>query len=497
MQRRTFLSLAAAAAAPPAPAKPNVVYLYADDIGWGDLSCYGATKVKTPNLDRLAAQGMRFTDAHCSSATCTPSRYSLMTGEYAFRKKGTSILPGDASLIVDPERTTLASMMKRAGYATGYMGKWHLGLGRGNVDWNRLITPGPNQLGFDESFLLPATGDRVPCVWVENGRVVNLDPADPITVDYEKKVGTWPTGRENPELLKMKLTHGHDMTIVNGISRIGWMTGGAKALWKDEEIGKTITERGVGFIEKHHAHPFFLCCSTQSIHVPRVPDLRMKGTTACGTRCDYIAELDWTAGQLMAALDRTGVASNTLFIFSSDNGPVLDDGYDDTAKLDPNSGNGPMRDMFGHTPAGPWRGGKYSVYEGGTRVPFIARWPQRIKPGVSGALISQVDLLSSLASLNKVPLPAAAAPDSLDVLPALLGESKTGRDHFVALAGAALSLRQGAMKYIPPRGKLPAELYDLARDPAEQKNVAAAQPDLAARLAARLEDIRAAGRTRA
>ncbi len=183
-------------------AKPNIVVILADDVGYGDLACYGATRVKTPNLDRLAAGGLRFTDGHAASATCTPTRYALLTGEYAWRKKGTGILRGDAPLIIEPGRPTLASVLRSAGYAAGAVGKWHLGLGAGDLDWNREIKPGPLEIGFDSAFLMPATGDRVPCVYLEDRRIVNLDPADPIRVSYQGKIGDEPTGRGNPELLR-------------------------------------------------------------------------------------------------------------------------------------------------------------------------------------------------------------------------------------------------------------------------------------------------------
>ncbi len=181
---RTILPLVAALLATAAGAHageslPNVVIVYADDLGYGDLSAYGATRFQTPRIDRLAAQGLRLTNAHAAAATCTPSRYAMLTGEYAWRRKGTGVLPGDARLIVEPGRTTLASVMKRAGYRTGVVGKWHLGLGDGRIDWNGDIRPGPREIGFDESFLVPATGDRVPCVYVENGRVRGARPEGP------------------------------------------------------------------------------------------------------------------------------------------------------------------------------------------------------------------------------------------------------------------------------------------------------------------------------
>ena len=491
MQRRSFLRLLGAAAPAVLSAqtrKPNVIVILADDIGYGDLSCYGATKVRTPNLDKLAARGIRFTDAHAAAATCTPTRYALMTGEYAWRKKGTNILPGDAALIIDPEKPTLASTMKDAGYTTGVVGKWHLGLGPGpgKTDWNTEVTPGPREIGFDYSFLIPATGDRVPTVYLENQRVVGLDPKDPITVNYKNKIGNLPTGKERPDLLKVKLTHGHDMTIINGISRIGYMSGGKSAWWVDEDIADVITKKAVTWIESNRAKPFFLYFATHDIHVPRVPHPRFKGKTECGTRCEAIASLDASVGQIMDTLDRLKLANDTLVIFSSDNGPVLDDGYAD----------GAVEDLNGHTPAGKLKGGKYSPYEGGTRLPFIVRWPARVKPGISNALVCQVDLLASLSALTGKPLAANAGPDSFNVLAALLGESKTGRDHLVEQA-SRISLRKGQWKYVAAGPKAQAELYDLSSDMSEEQDVIAKKPEVAAEMKAMLDKIQTAGRSRA
>lgn len=497
MKRREFLrtSVAAltAASLPAAESKPNIIVILADDVGYGDLSCYGATKVKTPNLDRIAKEGIRFTDAHSSSATCTPTRYSLMTGQYAWRKKGTGILPGDAALIIDTNQTTIASTMKKAGYKTGAVGKWHLGLGAGNIDWNGDIKPGPREIGFDYSFLIPATGDRVPCVYVENGRVVGLDPKDPITVSYSKPVGNDPTGREHPEMLKVKLSHGHDFTIVNGVSRIGYMTGGKKARWVDEDMADTITRKAVSFIDQNKSGPFFLYFATHDVHVPRVPHKRFANTTACSVRCDALVQLDYCVGEVLKALDRNKIAGDTLILFTSDNGPVLDDGYDDGAAEKQN----------GHTPAGALKGGKYSLYEGGTRMPFVLRWPKRVKAGsVSDALLCQVDLVASFASLTGQKLASDAAPDSFDVLAALLGEAKTGRDHLVEHANG-LALRQGTWKYIPAMklaakkgGDQPAQLYDLSKDLGETKNLASAQPERVKEMAARLQALQANPRSR-
>jgi len=478
--------------------KPNIVLIMTDDLGYGDVSSYGATAVRTPNIDRLAKAGLRFTDAHSSAATCTPSRYALLTGEYAWRKPGTGVLPGNAALIIDPARTTLPSMLKRAGYVTGVVGKWHLGLGpQGGPDWNGSVAPGPNAVGFDSAFIMAATGDRVPTVYIEDQRTSGLDAADPITVSYGQPVGDWPTGKDHPELLKMHPSHGHDQTIVNGISRIGYMTGGRAALWKDEDMADVFTSRAVSFIEAHKDAPFFLYFATHDPHVPRVPHPRFVGKTTMGPRGDAIVEADWSVGEVLATLDRLNLTRNTLVIFTSDNGPVVDDGYTDDA----------VAKLGNHKPAGPYRGGKYSNFEGGTRVPFVVRWPGHVSAGTSNALVCQIDLLASLARLTGQSLGSADLRDSSDVLNALLGKSKTGRTELVEEAGA-LSLRQGSWKYIEPNNKqkinantntelgndsVP-QLYDLSRDPGEIQNVATGNPDRVKSMATVLERIRSMSR---
>ena len=345
-----FLALMAVWAARAAGA-PNVVLIYADDVGWGDVGCYGATSVATPNIDRLAREGLRFTDAHQPSATCTPSRYAMLTGEYAWRRKGTGVLPGDAALILDPARPTLASRFRTAGYRTGVVGKWHLGLGPGpgKTDWNGEIRPGPFEVGFDHSYLMPATGDRVPCVYVENGRVVGADPTDPITVRFGQPFPGQPTGKSHPGLLRVHPSHGHDMTIVNGISRIGFMTGGAAALWRDEDMADVFTREARRFIASAGDKPFFLYFSLHDIHVPRVPHPRYVGRTGMGPRGDVLVELDDCVGAILWELAARGLDRNTLVIFTSDNGPVVDDGYRDDA----------VERLGGHRPAGPFSGGKY------------------------------------------------------------------------------------------------------------------------------------------
>jgi len=475
---------------------PNIVLIYADDIGYGDFSCYGAHRIQTPSVDRLAAQGLRFTDAHASSATCTPSRYALLTGHYPWRRKGTGVLPGDAALIIEPGRQTLASLLHSAGYHCGVVGKWHLGLGQGGLDWNSAIRPGPLEIGFQECFLMPATGDRVPCVYVENHHVVGLDPADPIQVRFGQKIGTEPTGKENPDLLTMRPSHGHDQTIINGVSRIGFMSGGHAARWVDEDMADVFVDKARRFIDQHVASraesPFFLYFSTHDIHVPRLPHRRFAGKSTMGPRGDALLEFDWCVGEILTTLHKHRLDENTLVILTSDNGPVVDDGYQDQA----------VERLGDHRPAGPLRGGKYSNFEGGTRVPFLVRWPGRVSPGESAALICQIDLLASLAALVGQ-TPAATAADSENVLPALLGESPAGRSTLVEHAGV-LSLRQGRWKLIArgtgPRrnastntdlGNAPTpQLFDLDRDLGETTDIASDHPEKVAELQQILQDLR-------
>lgn len=474
--------------------RPNVIIIYADDLGYGDVGCYGAKKVATPNMDKLAKAGLRFTNAHTTSATCTPSRYSMLTGEYAWRKPGTGVATGDAAALILPGRSTLPLVFQKAGYKTGVVGKWHLGLGpQGGPDWNGEIKPSPLDIGFDESFIMAATGDRVPCVYVENRRVVNLDPADPIKVSFKEPIGNEPTGRANPELLKMKHSHGHDFTIINGIGRIGYMTGGKSARWKDEDMADIFTEKAVSFIEKHQAEPFFLYFSTQDIHVPRVPHERFAGKSGMGPRGDVILQLDWAVGQVMQTLDRLNLTKNTLVILSSDNGPVVDDGYQDQA----------VELLNGHTPAGSLRGGKYSAFDAGTRVPFIVRWPRQVKAGVSNALLSQIDLLASFAALTNQTFDATTAPDTKDHLAALLGKDKKGRDHVIEHAGT-FSIIKGDWKYIEPSkgakmsvqtntelGNDPQpQLYNLAKDIGEKNNVAATNLEKVKELEGLLKEVK-------
>lgn len=475
---------------------PNIIVFYIDDLGYGDLGSYGAIGIETPNIDQLAANGVRFTDAHSSAATCTPSRYSLLLGEHGFRLDA-DILDGDAPLLIKPGRPTVASMLKRAGYATGVVGKWHLGLGDGDIDWNGDISPGPLDIGFDYAFLLPATGDRVPAVYVENREVVNLDAADPIAISYSGKVGERPTGYDNPDLLRFAADPQHSDTIINGVSRIGHMGGGESALWVDEDFPDIFTAKAVQFMREHKDEPFFLFHSFHDIHVPRLPHPRFEGKSTMGPRGDAIAQVDWMVGEIIAELESLEIAENTLVIFTSDNGPVLDDGYADHA----------VTRLGEHRPTGPFRGGKYSAYEAGTRVPTIVYWPGSVEASTNDALVSQIDIYASLAVLVGEGLTDGAAIDSRNQLDTWLGKSQTGREYLLEESVGTLSLRKGNWKYILPfdgraglewvaddkdiEGGFTTEpqLYNLENDPGEQTDLAEQFPDLVTELQEEAERI--------
>lgn len=483
--------------------KTNIIIMYADDLGFGDIGCYGATTIPTPNLDRLAAKGIKFNNGYATAATCTPSRFSLLTGTYPWRNPRAKILPGDAPIIIEPESATMPNMFRKAGYKTGIVGKWHLGLGQGEIDWNGKIDATPNDVGFDYSFIMGATNDRVPCVYLENRQVLGLDPADPIEVTYDwaQAYPDQPTGRHNPELLKMKYSHGHDGSIVNGVSRIGHMRGGKAALWDDETMAEVFLNKAVEFVNENKEQPFFLYYAFHQPHVPRLPSPKFKGATDHGPRGDVIVEMDWCVGEMLDELERLGISENTIVIFSSDNGPVLDDGYIDQAE-----------ELNGiHHAAGPLRGGKYSLYDGGTRVPFIISWPGEIEPGESDALVCHVDFHASFASMAGLSLKEDEAPDSEDVLAALLGKSKQGRNELVVEGmGAKTVMHQNNWTFIPPY-QGPAinkntntemgnssenQLYDLSEDIGQIRNLASEREDIVDKMSERLKEIMASSRTR-
>ncbi len=496
MRIRLLAWFLASASAATAADRPNILIVYADDIGYGDLSCYGATAVQTPAIDEVAASGLRHLSGYATSSTCTPSRYSMLTGEYAFRNRGAKILEGNAPLILDPARPNLPSLLRGAGYDTGLVGKWHLGLGLADepLDWNGRIFPGPLELGFSHAFFMASTADRVPSVYIEGDRIQNLDPADPVRVSYVDTVGSEPTGISHPELLRVQADAQHSGTIVNGISRIGTMTGGHAARFDDESMTDTFLADAIAFIEKERDGPFFLYFAATENHVPRMPHPRFHGSSALGLRGDAIAQFDWTVARIVESLEHKGLRENTLLIITSDNGPVLFDGYWDGAE----ERNGE------HRPAGPYRGGKYSAFEGGTRMPFVVSWPARVEPGISDALISQVDFLASFASLAGFAVPAAAGQDGQDVLAALLGESSVGRGHVVQQGMGNLSIRVGDWKYLPPGRHVvrrdgidsrqhelippTGALYYLPEDPEETKNLAQTYPGRLEKLKAVFEE---------
>ena len=479
--------------------RPNVILLVADDLGYGDLGCYGAQRVSTPHVDSLAAHGLRFTGAHCVASTSTPARYGLLTGCYPFRREGTNVAAGNAAMIIRPEQLTVADVFHQTGYATAAIGKWHLGLGSatGQQNWNDTLDLSPLDLGFDYHYIMAATADRVPCVYIEQGRVANYDASAPISVSYRGAIGDEPLGSTHPELLtKLRSSHGHDMAIVNGIGRIGFMTGGGRALWEDENIADSITSHALDFVRDHRDEPFFMYLCTNDVHVPRYPHDRFRGQSPMGLRGDAIMQFDWTVGQLCDELRRLGIADRTLLIVTSDNGPVLDDGYVD----------GAVELAGSHLPGGGLRGGKYSAFEAGNAVPFIVCWPGVVQPGVCDVLLSQIDCVATMAALANVEIPEGQATDSRQALDTWLGVG-TDRDFVVSMAAnRSLELRTARWKYIEPSAGEPIitwgpiietgysmepQLYDLDNDAGERVNVAAEHPALTDSLRQLLENVKA------
>lgn len=477
------------------PARPNVIILMADDLGYGDLQCYGAKNIDTPNANRVAAEGVRFTQCHASASTSTPSRYGLLTGEYPWRREGTGVAAGNAAAVITPDRHTMADMFKDAGYTTAAIGKWHLGLGSvaGRQDWNGRLDHTPRDIGFDYHYIQAATADRVPCVYLEQDTVANYDPTAPIEVSYRRNFDGEPTGAANPEKLKLMFSHGHDMSIVDSISRIGYMRGGGKALWRDENIADSIAAHSRRFILENADKPFFMYLCTNDVHVPRWPHERFRGHNAMGLRGDAIASFDWTVGQVLDALEEADVADNTLLILTSDNGPVLDDGYVDQA----------VELLNGHEPTAGRRGDKYSVYEGGTMVPMIVRWPSGMdKAGVEDStLMTHMDIYRSLGNLIGAKIPEGAAPDSRIRTAQLLGNGIDAPWIAEQSTYNTICVRTPKWKYIPatPRDgnigwptmghegkqidtgeRLVEQLYNMEADPMETTNVAGDNPEIMA-----------------
>jgi arylsulfatase A-like enzyme len=391
-------------------------------------------------------------------------------------------------------------MFKKAGYDTAVIGKWHLGIGQKRVptNWNGDVKPGPLEIGFDYSFLLPSTNDRVPCVYVENHRVVNLDPNDPlyVTRNYKAPKGfkgtVYPNGQTNPEAeTYYPADKQHSCSVINGIGRIGYQWGGKSALWNDETMADEFVNQAKKYItsKSKQDKPFFLYFASQDIHVPRAPHPRFQGKTTLGKRGDAMVQFDWTTGEIMKTLEKYGLRENSIIVFSSDNGPVYDDGYSDGCITRQSR----KETDHGHDGSGPYRGGKYQIYEGGTRVPFIVSWPAKIKPGKSKALMNQIDFVASFAKLVGVELGKNEAVDSRNMLPALLGQEPEGLPFMVEEASRrTLALRKGPWKYV--QGKR--QLFNLDSDIGERNNVVKQFPEIADQMQKQLDTIKSAGRIR-
>ncbi len=484
--------------------KPNVIVIFADDVGYGDVSCYGATKLKTPNIDKLAEQGRRFTDAHSASAASSPSRYALLTGQYPFRRQLFGPIFHRVGLVIDTTRFTIADLMKQSGYSTACIGKWHLGLGEGVPDWNSELKPGPLELGFDYYFGIPVVNSHPPFVYIENHSVVGYDPSDPFILNTKAET------KEFPEKF--------------GIESIGGAKA-AHALYDDEMVGTTLTQKAVEWIKNHKKEPFFLYFATTNIHHPFTPHPRFKGTSDCGRYGDFMHELDWIVGEIMRTLDKLKIADNTLLIFTSDNGGMLNQG-------------GQNAWLMGHRLNGDLLGFKFDAWEGGHRVPFIARWPGKILPGtVSDQLISNVDLLATFAEITGYDLKDDEGPDSYNVLETLTGNPDGQiRDHIILASSRSthVSLRKDKWMFIPAQGgggfqgsvfgqhslggppalwfagqvnsdiengkikqDAPSEqLYDLENDPYQNQNAILDNPEIADNLRILLEGLKQKEKTR-
>ena len=452
---------------------PNVIFVMADDIGYGDLGCYGATRVKTPAIDELAKQGVRFAQAYAPAATSSPSRYALLTGEYAWRK-GVSILPADAHLSIDEDTYTLPQMFKDAGYITGMIGKWHLGLGNKNskIDFNASIEQGPLSVGFNYAYYFPATNDRVPCIYIENNHVVNLKKDQPIRISYSRNISDEPTGEEHPELLMMnELTGYHNGTIINGVSRIGYMSGGEDARWDDETMAEHLLGKTIDFIKVNKDKSFFLYYAPHNAHEPRIPSKRFRGKSEAGIYGDVIEEFDDCMEQLVQALKENGLYENTIMVITSDNGPMVKEGYDD----------GALENLNGHDPYNQLRGEKYSLHEGGTRVPFVCSWPARMKKSfIQKQPFTYLDILATFARMIDFPLSSQNSNDSRDASGLFFYEKATPYKEYILTQNnnGEIAIRCGDWKYIPAYENREDELYDLKNDPSELHNMRNACPEI-------------------
>lgn len=413
---------------------PNVVLIYVDDLGYGDVGCYGATKVQTPNIDRLAAEGRKFTDAHSVSAVCTPSRYALLTGQYPVRANdGKGVwgpAPVTSPLIVDTDKTTIADLFKAKGYDTAAFGKWHLGFGKEKNEWQEPLRPGPQDLGFDYYFGMPVVNSAPPYVYVENDRVVGSDPNDPLFHVGRKGENVTPITPIPPEAAQRTPNQFQGAKV-------------AHEIFNDYEVGTTIAEKSVEWLKDRKDNPFFLYLATTNIHHPFTPAERFQGTSQCGLYGDFIHELDWIVGEVLNCLEEKGVSENTLVIFTSDNGGMFNLGGQTAFKA-------------GHRQNGDLLGFKFGVWEGGHRVPFIVRWPGKVKAGTtSDQLFGNVDMLATLAAVTGQELDKVQQADSVNVLPAWLNDSSEPVRDDLLLAPhktTHFSIRLGKWMYIPARG---------------------------------------------
>ena len=482
MNRRSFLGGAAGCVsprtAPGAPARPNIVVILADDFGYGSPNCYGSSPrlVRTPNMDRLAREGVRFTDANTPSSVCTPTRYGFLTGRYCWRTSLKSGVLGITSpLHIEAGRVTMASLLKAQGYRTAAIGKWHLGYGEGKTDYTAPLRPGPLQIGFDYHFAVPQNHGDSTGVFVENEGVLGL-----------RSRRLEPFG---------KTYYGRPYLGIDAPQR------------DNDTVMEVLTDKAVEWLGRQGPDtPFFLYFTPVAVHEPTTPSAAAKGTSGAGPAGDWIHDLDLSVGRILKALDEKSFAKETLVIFTSDNGGVV-----------LTSGDRPEAEAYraGLRVNGDWRGRKHSIYEGGFRVPFLVRWPGRAPAGtVCGETISLVDILATVAAITGAPLPppGEGAEDSHNVLPALLG-SKTPKPLRSSIithsAEGNFAIRQGSWKYIEGRPAAPLErvpearrdemrpqLYNLKDDPREQRNLVDRYPEVAGRLRDLLSTGRAAGRTR-
>lgn len=487
------------------PPTPNIVIILADDLGYGSVGCFGADGklVRTPNIDRLAHEGRRFTDANTTSSVCTPTRYSLLTGRYCWRTAlKFETLNTFAPMLIEPSRYNMASMLKAHGYHTAAIGKWHLGYGdarndpKYRVDYTAELTPGPNELGFDYHFSVPQNHGDITGVYVENHYVYGLRsgkiPADmklpgPVP-DDENFAPTYES--------EMQQGHGHAPMEIDAPRRI------------DDRVMPELTDQAVHWIEQQKKEtPFFLYFAPVAVHEPVTPSRDTKGTSQAGRFGDWIHELDRTVGRVLDTLEKQGLAQDTLVIFTSDNGGIYE----------PNQKRPEMDAVHaGLAVNGQWRGGKTHVFQGGFNVPFIARWPGKIPAGTEcREMISLADVLATTAAIVGEKLPAAdsAAEDSYNILPALLGEKydQPLRPDMVEHSNdGVFAIRKGPWKWIegvpvkqinPGLRKAHAaefqrQLYNLADDPTESKDVSAQHPEIVEELEAALNAEQDAGHTR-